>query len=312
MRYLILCSILGMSMTCLAQSPDNAPWSPAGAVWVYSDFSATTNRNLVISYIKDTTIGGRKAKKMENKRVEFLDTKLSVKTETVLGYDYYLNSNDSLFLWEDNAFRFIYDFTPAVADQWTIGTKKITCPNDFPLSGTMRVDSIKQVSFGSSLYSVIYNNGQDQNYVLGPIIKNIGPLTGPYPFVNRNKCSVSGGLFQGLVCYSDGTRGLVDLPNSMPALCRSATASIGNNAPLEADKDRTIYPNPVESILQIKGRLAAAASFNYIIFDASGRAVASGIYTGAGISVGSLRPGFYVLQVQGRYSKKEVFKFLKK
>jgi len=306
MRLLLI--FLLYPMAVLAQTPDNLSWSPPGATWVYSEFSATTNRNLQIRYLNDTTMDGKTAKKMEVRRIEFLDVNLTVRTESLLGYGYFYQSNDSIFLWEDDAFRFIYDFSPAINDEWVVGTKKITCPTTYPEDDTITVDSIKQVIHGTRIFDYIYNNSSERKYVLGPVIRNIGPLTGPYPFVNRNICSQSSGLFQGLICYRDDMRREVPMPNSSGSFCHSVITSVA--APVESiSKTATVYPNPVRNVVMLS--YTSGEKVEYILYDAGGRMLARGFYTNEGIRVSHLKAGMYFLQTSGRTRRTEITKFIK-
>lgn len=295
-------------LAVLAQVPDNVGWSPAGATWVYSEFSATTNRNMQIRYLKDTSINGRNAKKMEVKRVEFLDVNLTVRTESLLGYDFFLQSNDSIFLWENNAFKFIFDFSPLVNDKWVVGTEKILCPTIYPATDTITVDSIVQVVRGNRIFDYIYNNSSVRKYVLGPVIKNIGPVTGPYPFVNRNLCTQSSGMFQGLICYRDDTRGEVSMPNVSTNFCHSVITSLPPPPPVK-DQSVTVYPNPVRNKLMLLN--TGGEKIAFVLYDATGHMVAKGQYANGGINVASLKSGIYFLQMLTKDGDLQTAKFIK-
>ena len=294
----------------IAQPADNIQWAPPGATWVYSVFSATTNRNLQLTYIKDTTIAGKIVKQFEAKIVEFQGPNLEIRTTQLLGFEYFYNSNDSIFFLDNNEFKFAYDFSPQVNDKWIVGSTKISCPTSgFPNQDTITVDSIKQVPLGNKTYSFIFNNSYSRNYVLGTVIKNIGSTDGPYPYVNRNKCALSSGFFQGLICYRDNIRGEVPMANSSTAWCNSIITRINIVPSLTENSLLVAYPNPVINIFKIKQKISPDSK--YLIYNSAGQIVSEGKYESNGINVKELMKGIYFIKLFHKNTESSLLKFLK-
>ena len=293
-----------------AQTPDNVQWCPPGATWVYSEFSATTNRNLQLTYLKDTIIAGKTVKQLEAKKIELSGPNLVIRTTQILGYEYYYNSNDSVFFLDNNEFRFAFDFTPQVNDKWVVGSTKVTCPTSgFPAQDTVTVDSIMSYALGNKSYSFILNNSFTRNYVLGSIIKNIGSQNGPYPYVNRNKCPFSDGFFQGLICYKDNIRGEVPMPGSSISWCNSIITPI-KEPPAQTHNSLLIaYPNPVINIIRFKQKINPNS--NFLIYNYSGQIVLDGKYDPNGIIVKQLTKGIYFIKVFHKNTEASLLKFLK-
>jgi hypothetical protein len=288
-----------------AQTPDTSPWCPPGATWVYSFFSPTSNVYFRYRYIKDTTILSRTVKLIETTRVEFYGPAGSGGGYQSKPNEYYYNSNDSVFIFDNNQFKFAYSFSPQVGDKWITGTGKVFCPQTNPDSDTITVTSISTITFGTRIFNYVYTDAAARLYEINAIIKNIGPYGEPYPYIARNKCPFSAGFFQGLVCYSDDVRGIVSIPNQGSFTCHNIITAL----PLIIqDISFKIYPNPVHDMINLKTLNNGKASF--IIFDITGKQMMSGKLEGDRVNVSSLNQGFYFLQLTIN-GKKNVSKFIK-
>lgn len=94
----------------------------------------------------------------------------------------------------------------------------------------------------------------------------------------------------------DEAVGISDFPNvQFKNLCEGCSETVGLENVIT--NPITIYPNPTESVLNIK--MLGKQSTAYIISDISGRKILTGI-TNNQLDISNLKPGLYTLQLQGK------------
>jgi hypothetical protein len=210
------------------------------------------------------------------------------------GWEYYYQSNDSVYFLDGASFVFIYDFSPQVGDQWLTGSSRVSCPVlSYPGKDAITVTAISPQVFGTRIYDLISNDGASRYYTMGPVIRNIGSMEAPYPYVNRMKCQNSSRLFMGLICYSDGIRGYVPMPNSTAAWCHTIITSL--DPPLHQEKGLLLFPNPVGHFLYVQ--LEGNGPVHYTLHNVQGQPVASG-YLVKGIDPSSRSNEMYYLTLR--------------
>jgi hypothetical protein len=294
------------SYVSFAQTPDTAPWCPPGATWVYRFFSPTSNLYFIFSYKRDTVISGKTVKLIETVKAEFYGPAGTTGGHQPLANEYYYNSNDSVFIFDNNQFKFIYNFNPQVGDKWITGTGKVHCPiANIPDSDTITVTSLSTITFGTKTFNYILTNAGSRLYEMNAIIKNIGSYGEPFPYINRSVCPSSGGFFEGLVCYSDYVRGIVSIPNNELFTCHNIITDI---PVIIQDFSFSVYPNPVRSLINLKNLNNGKVEF--IVFDVTGKKIMSGRLQGNQVDASSLVRGFYFLHLTIN-EKKFVSKFIK-
>jgi hypothetical protein len=307
--FLSLCiSLLGF--TAQAQTPDNYPWCPSGATWVYERATQTDKLYTVYQYTKDTVIQNMTAKKILNYKAHiFLPnpfTPLYHRYNSDSSFLYLRESNDSVFIYFNNVFKFMYNFSANVGDTFISGRRTpLECTFQTPnitLDDTLVVTSITpNYVVGNSTYKRFYLTSKGR-WDYGPIINKIGGFFSFVPSPSQNNCFLEMG-YGGLVCYSDDLRGSV--PFSSTSLtqmggmnaCNYLISSLDELA--EGSGQRlTVYPNPANTSITVSN-LKAGEAYAYTLLDLNGRILAESTNsTLSAIDISHLQEGVYLLKVQ--------------
>lgn len=276
---------------------------------MYRMFSPTSNKFLQYSFVKDTVIAGKIAKKLEVKKIEFQGPQNEIRYTEIAGSEYFYNSNDSIYFFDVDSFRFVYSFDPETGDQWITGSTRYFCSGSAPApEDTFTVSAINSVVFGNRSYDLIENSSTD--FLLGNIIRNIGPIVSPYPVIKTSLCFPPGtpvdmGSFESLVCYSDNVRGVVPVMNNTSFSCHGIITSIRQSNEID---QLSIFPNPSYDVINIIG--GSGYTTGYSICDAWGRVLLKGRLANDQLDISALPDGFYFLTLQDRKNNL-VLKFLK-
>ncbi|MCB0533624.1 MAG: hypothetical protein H6574_11525 [Lewinellaceae bacterium] len=105
--YLFLCCALSTNL--FAQ---NTQWFPTGSIWQYSYYSLGGFGSEVIEYAGTETVGGETCTKMQ---VTTLNNFFGTYYYTYKD-EFFFSRNDSVFYWDQNYFRLLYDFTRLAGD----------------------------------------------------------------------------------------------------------------------------------------------------------------------------------------------------
>lgn len=297
MRVFVLTYIICISSRVLSQTPDVAGWCPPGSSWTYQVYSFSNVSFFQYSYLKDTVILGKNAKKLGATKIAFVGPSNSRVVQTGAN-EYYYNSNDSLFWLDGGTFRFIYDFNAVPGHRWVESNSRFTCTTPaFPSDDSLTVTSIRKDTIANKIYDVILTSSPGQYFQVGPVLKNIGSLVSPFPVMNEQKCCMMQnpggacdlGSFIRLVCYSDNIRGIVPLSNPSGFSCFTITSVFENTK-----EQFMIYPNPVHDFIETQG---TRSNSGYTISDIHGKIIAQGIAGGDKLNVYYLPSGIYILKI---------------
>ena len=109
-------------------------WGEVGSSTLYSVVSmiSVVYNKYVVE--KDTMIDGYPSKKIAVTQIEYVGTGDFVQRleDEYLGNLYYRAEGDSIYWHNNGAFRFLYDFSPELGDEWKISANTDTPCNDEP------------------------------------------------------------------------------------------------------------------------------------------------------------------------------------
>lgn len=310
MKKLIFVSIvLMLSIKGIAQV-DTTAWCPLGATWVYSlTCQACSGAYVEFSYKGDTVILNTPTKILSVRQIVVeIDPLLPNKPYrliTRLPNEYVFSANDSVFLFSDTVFKFVYKFQLQIGDSFVVSNERSLCIQDtnYPRHDTVRVLGVGYDTIGSTILkryivsSYYLNTGNPFNNT-GFLYENIGFSSALFPEVNFYKClrpySQYGGIgVSGFVCYSDNIRGTLVFNKQEPSLCHFIKTSILDEVAL--NKGYYIYPNPTKSDFSVvtpeDGQSKAVVIYNLLgerIMIASSQNK---------IDVGQLASGVYILHI---------------
>jgi hypothetical protein len=318
---LFTCCLLALDGQAEAQVPDNAPWCPQGATWTYRYFSMTSQSYYRFDYTADTVINGFTSKKLSRTGIFFIAPVPGYPPiVSHAGQEYFRQSNDSIFWWNNGQFQFIYNFAAQVGDNWVTSNSRSTCTTPgFPLQDTLRVRGLKKDTLNGRIYTRILASSDSGYFYTGPVLRNIGSLLSPYPLMDEGKCflmshpgaAYDNGSYTELLCYSDNIRGSVPLYNNgvvnpnCPMLSSYFVTAVSNR---ELDTHGwKAGPNPARDRIQVFG---AGARARYRITDLNGRLLASGAVLDGYVQTTMLSPGIYLLHIDSK-GQSAVLKLLK-
>jgi hypothetical protein len=313
-----LCLFLSFSNVSNAQVQDTAPWCPDGATWVYTQFGWGSYHN-IYEYVEDTTILGFSVKKIRDRQIEVFFTSpqftdfFRIQGDT--NYLFLRESNDSIFIFSDGQFKFMYNFSAGLGDQFILNhfVDYRTCaanPPNFVDDTLTLTETNTNYIVGDLIFkkSSFTSSGR---WGFSSLIDKIGPIENLYPVPTTSDCYSQIG-YHGLQCYSDNLRGTIyfkDTTNQRFS-CEyliSATLGIQNNLTLKPNP--IVYPNPGVDLINIDIDIPFA---DLDIIDLNGRLVLSIKNTSLkGIDISSLSSGSYVIKV---ISNSNIYpiKFIKK
>jgi hypothetical protein len=320
--FLLILVALLLVLNANAQQPDNNPWCPSGAQWVYEGTSMSSGLFYVFEYEKDTTFNNKTVKKINKKIVSYWfsgpNGEMS-RNEFSNGFDLMYNSNDSVYLYVNNAFKLLYYFSPSVGDSIPVDTAWAKCSvPSYPVKQNLVVDSIYPAVYDGVTFTIIrYKYDTLQYYYHGPIIKNIGSYNDVLPLPTY-ECGNQGGQVindytssSKLICYSDNIRGEINF-HSAPTNINCHMIKTGIHSINESiDKLFVLYPNPVSENLNVEHILGK--TFSYKVLNINGKTVLTGssLNNFQKINVRELPAGIYVLLLQTGKTSIYTYKFVK-
>jgi hypothetical protein len=317
-KLIYLCLFLSFSNVSNAQVQDSAPWCPDGATWVYTRFGWGSYHN-IYEYVGDTLILGFTTKKIRDRNIEVFFTSpqftdfFRIQGDT--NYLFLRESNDSIFIFSDGQFKFMYNFSAGIGDQFTL--------NNFVDYRTCAAESSNFVDDTLTLTEI------NTNYTVGDLIfrkasfsssgrwgfsyliNKIGPFQNLFPVPTTSDCYAQLG-YTGLRCYSDNVRGTIyftDTTNQRFSCEYLISTTLGIEDNLSLKPNLIVYPNPGVDMINIDIDVSFA---DLEIIDLNGRLVLSLNNTSLkGIDISSLRSGSYVIKV---ISNSNIYpiKFIKK
>lgn len=291
-------------------SVDTAPWCPPGATWVYGTLCQSCYAGYVeFKYVKDTTFLNSVAKVLTVRNIVFFKDPLSPdplqRLVVNLPNEYVYSSSDSVYLFSDTAFQYVYSFNHQIGDSFKIVNARSYCRLDssFPKIDTATVTSIRNDTIGGLIikkYNIKskYINTGGPNNGEGVLFENIGFPTALFPEVNYQLCnapvsSYSGnGWVSGLICYSDNIRGTLSFQANPTVSCHGIKTHIPDMKNLSTI---SIYPNPTNSdvFIEIEGDVIKEVN----VYDLLGKIVVHDINNSNLISLSHLVKGNYLINI---------------
>jgi len=304
--------ILGMSIKSIGQS-NELEWAPIGATWTYfSPFFRGGGSLLTLTSLKDTLIDGRICRYLanENRKIE------------IILYE----QNDTVYTYQNNQFRILYDFTAQPGDTVEVYAPGEGCEND---SYLIRIDSIDNIQWGDAMYRVqwisdIFERGCNVSlggpFVSYQIVEKIGSLVYFIPQSIIADPPPSSGLLQ----YSDSSLQICYDPNLLGCIppetfhnpctfrdnCDSVLIIVSNNHNIVGLTEIEIFPSPAQDHIILQSTAEKFLFGKVVMYDLTGKIVTRITHDKAReaiIDVSHLENGIYFLQVkidQAWYSHK--------
>jgi hypothetical protein len=278
-RFLIFTLISFSAIALNAQST----WAPLGAKWTYGigyAFDAGVNYNEWI-VTGDTVIDGQTCSIIERNGQE------------VVG-DY----SDNLITYEEagvvywriaGAFSVLYDFNKNQGETYTLNLGECDI--------SVIVDSTDFETINGVELKVQYVSADPPTYYVGKIMEHIGHMTRPTPDLMEicvgNPIDMN--YYTELRCYEDSDFGAHIFTPFIG--CDAVAVSVNE---IENPFNVSLYPNPAETILNIRCDFVQEIRFN--IYNSLGQKVKTGIFNADfnSIPVGDFKPGIYHLELDDK------------
>lgn len=242
--FLSILSILIIALNAQSLAPTGAQWNFS----LRSNFNSTVEP-YTLQMSTDTFVFGRTAR-----FASIVNPRLPLPCPAGLEYGYLSESNDSIFIYEDNRWQMLVNFNANPLDTFSI---LISVSNP---SGTqtaysrlyIQVDSVRTDTINSvplkSVYLKRYNSSSSASYTFfdGWFTQRLGSQYSFIPWVNSS-CYFGNYYVAELRCYADGNLGNVQFSNY-------ACNAVITNLDSEKDFDKTmeIFPNPSNGLINIK------------------------------------------------------------
>lgn len=313
--YIIVSTILicNLSIPKNTKAQTTINWDASGATWVYKMIAMTTNHYQILRMEGDTTIASQIAKKI--RITEFFIESYggdSYRTpETYVRTEYMYESSDSIFIYQNENFDLLYDFSASVDDSWQIrpDSSYLCTDGSTPISFSDEIlvyQKSVEPHFGVDLETLhISDNGL---WTLGyQIIPGIGSLTTPFPQITSMACTnyvIDGGIgyYQSLQCYYNDETGYFG------AECELLTSSSQPNIPINIGHS---FPNPTMGIVYFKD-LPVQKEMNFYVYDVTGKLCFEDKGMKDNINIEHLEKGVYFISVVRKNGTlSQVFKTIK-
>ena len=263
-------------MVLISITTNAIDFAPIGAIWFYSELNINPS---VITYktiesIADTIIAGKDCKKLK------VVTRYWGTPET--SYRFMYSKNDSIFEYDGNSFRLLYDFGANQGDTIIIDQYHpemiINSTSTINING--RIRKVQNVTCSDGM---MFEFG-------GTVIEGIGNLNFMFPTYDMN--------FDGpLRCYEDSIIGSYINPRWNSIDCEKVIT--------EVDKitfpEIIIYFDQISKCIRISGVQGVSS---YKLVDMQGRKIKSGeVYKSKVVNVDDIPRGSYFLQLGNVHNK---------
>jgi hypothetical protein len=298
MKKVILCCLLGIFAYFSASAQvDNAPWSPAGAVWIYRGDAMMSQPYYKLTYQKDTVFANRMVKKMVLSRFDSVANGPTWyrTVEGVRDNIFMYASNDSIYWYNNNGFQLLYVFSATTGTAWTVRKyTSLSCPRDTTNESSFVTQSVQTASLGGRQFVTINANPSTRTFIGSLIIKNIGSRSTPLPITSGNCIDFTAP--NTLLCYRDNTRGTIDFGGVGD--CNGLITANQELASRDEMNTLHIVPNPANDKIVINNRSNLRIA-EVKILDMMGKLhyIARQYTDGEAIDVSFLSNGVYVVQL---------------
>ncbi len=270
-------------------------FAPIGATWYY-----TIIENMVpdIGYKKvvserDTLVNGKACKILSNIVYS------AYNNQTYSKYNYIIHQKgDSIYYWQNNDFRLIYDFSLEKNDTMNIYSDDFLCLNNQTHWGSVIVDSVTYTTINGFKLKTIHTSPTSNSIYLyiAPFVEIIGSLS--YIFPTDTGCGAMDirTEFTELRCYSDSIIGDVYFNNSP---CDSTYAAA---IPARSKKNEALilYNFNCKSIeITLNSMIEPNSKLIAFIYDMNGRKLQQKelFNRQSQLSVSGYKNGIYIVQI---------------
>ena len=319
MKHLLnkISSMLLLAVVCVLNGhAQNGTFAPVGAQWYYETQSMFTSGYIMMEAEKDTVVDGFACVKL---RVEthFHNLEFGVLQEGVLPPVYLSQLEDSVMVYQGNAFHKLFDFGAEIGDTWTVAGREGLCEED---EGTVRVvdKGVEDVN-GVPLKYVTIKDETDSYWGFGftmygspspavKVLERIGPI-GSY-LLPEQRCLFDYAEGGTLRCYIDDELGELHLSSLHPERnCDYISETYQSADEISFDAALSVFPSPTDGRFTVWGKDLSRAE----VFNALGQHVASASGQGERlvIRLDGQPAGIYFIEVtdtQGRRCVKKVVK----
>jgi len=304
--YIIVITIsLGVIIPNSLLAQTTVDWDAPGATWVYQKTSMSSGHYQVLRIDGDTIIDDQSVKKI--RITEFHDIGYDttfILPEQYLTTKYMYESNDSIFIYQNEKFVLLYNFAASVGDSWQIeADTSYFCVDGTPMSYTdeVLVDK-KNIEIYSGIPLETLHVSDGQIWTLGDkIIPGIGSLTTPFTQSSPWSCTTSiqdaaVGHYQLLACYYNNEVGYLINNQCMITLTPTDKPyEFSINAPLS-------FPNPTEGIIFF-AEVLHKQKLDVYVYDINGKLCFESKSIGNSVNIRHLTNGVYFLSL---YDKKNI------
>jgi len=204
-------------------------FAPVGAKWHYSfpEFSSPNQGYILLESIKDTTVFGKNAKKLNTTHFSPASSPIALQSEIIF------SDSNKVYLFVYNQFRLLYDFNANQGDTIFV-IEPYYSGNNLDTLIPILVDSTKNETIGGVSKKVQYITSLEPSWYFGfKIIQNIG--SDNYLLPNFAAVDPAPGPFR---CYSDSL-----LSYQLVNDCEELITNIDENANIfyQYDFQTTVY-----------------------------------------------------------------------
>lgn len=270
-------------------------FAPVGAKWHYSytEFSSPNQGYIMIESVKDTTILGKNAKKLNITHFPPASSPINLQREIIF------SDSNKVYLFVYNQFRLLYDFNANQGDTIFV-IEPYYSGNNLDTLIPILVDSTKNELIGGVSKKVQYITSIEPSWYFGSkIIKDIGSDNYLLPFFAA--VDPSPGPIR---CYYDSL-----LSYQLVNDCEEIITSINEKSNLQ--KQVSVYPNPSHGIFNI-ALPAIANEVQIEIYNLSGQQIENIFIKDKGIiNLSKLPNGIYFVKVihQHQVVTKKIVKY---
>ena len=264
MKKNLLFILLTISLTALSQS-----WTPETAYWIYNYSGLTSQGNIRLSYLRDTSIAGKDCQILKKDEIIYSYWDSTSYYHVMDNEVTYYESGVTYILNEDH-FDTLYFFSAKKNDRYSITNKLSWNENshayaDVIDTGQIEINSVNLKWLAVKYHFIVYDV---DHTVSDTIIERIGSSRYyflPWDIING---SVDGNVGGNLKCYHDSLIGVYNNENY-----GDCNFDIGTGIPtLYTDNTIDIFPNPADNEFSVHFKNKQIAN-SVLVYSSSGQII---------------------------------------
>jgi hypothetical protein len=266
-------------------------WAPDGAEWYYDYVNFYFAGYVHVTVAGDTMIHDTACRILN--RFAVIHNQVSGTTNYINhGNAYMYSDTDNVYLYENNKFYTLFDFSATIGDTIIIPQNSNIGFGECDSTGKIHViDTGTMIINGENLRWIYVSPTDDSHWSIhGHIVEKIGPLNS-YMLPEPNICVID--LYEGgpLRCYSDPAFGLYN--TGISPECDYLVS-----VPEMDEKEIQVYPNPASGTLTIN--TPGNRSHELRLYNSNGMEIMSRHLSQShkSIDVSGLRPGLYYIRIE--------------